>query len=182
MAREIWSLFPEFTVSPVDTVDALLKPGSAKGLNSIMESKSDNHAEIKPFVLSGLRKLAIFCQQHENAEYQALIGKYGANYLKTLLNLYREDDENRATGMTAVVMSTARELVKVTPPAKLTAYYETAKVKAQSDDEEDKAVYWDIVVLLAPWLEPGAVESIFAEALEMTKSDTPMMQKKVNKI
>ena len=177
MAREIWSLFPKFCNSPADSPDALLKPGSAKGLNSILESKSDNHAEIKSYVLSGLRKVAIFCSSNENKAYQQLIGKYAGNYLKTLLNLYRDDSDHQAAAM-----STAREMVQITPAEKLTAYYQTAKEKAQSDDEEDKAIYWDIVVLIAPWLSAEQVEGIFTESLEMTKSDNPMMQKKAWRI
>ena len=88
-------------------------------MNSILESKSDNHAEIKPFVLSGLRKLAIFCRENEKEAYQQLMTKYSANYLKTLLNLYREEGDHQAAAM-----STAREMVKLTPAAKLSAYYQ----------------------------------------------------------
>ena len=82
----------------------------------------------------------------------------------------------------AAAMSTAREMVKLTPAAKLSAYYQTAKEKAQDEAEEDRALYWDIVVLLAPWLESAQVESIFTESLEMTKSDNPMIQKKAWRI
>jgi hypothetical protein len=44
-----------------------------------------------------------------------------------------------------------------------------------------RPIYWDIVVLLIPWLAIEEVKSVFAEALLMTKNETAVMQKKGKK-
>jgi len=64
--REIWSLFPKFCQNLTDGPYEFLKPAYAKGLNSILESKQNHHLEIKQFILTGLRKLAMFSCQDGN--------------------------------------------------------------------------------------------------------------------
>jgi len=40
-------------------------------------------------VISGLRKLAVFANQPEKAQFKATMAKFAPNYMKTLLELYR---------------------------------------------------------------------------------------------
>ena len=115
--REIWALFPKFCQNPIDTPENILKPGSAKGLNSILESESDNHKEVKGYVLSGLRKLAVLSLQDDKKAHRAVLEKYSKNYLKTLLNLYRSKDYS------AAALSTAKEFVKIASTDKITEFY-----------------------------------------------------------
>lgn len=76
-------------------------------------------------------------------------------------------------------MSAAKELVKLTPSSKLTQYYTIAQEKAQNDpDEALRPLYWDIVILIVPWLESTKVDAAFAEALAMARNDSALLQKK----
>ena len=50
---------------------------------------------------------------------------------------------------------------------------QVAQSKAKDDPEETgRLKYWDIVVLLTPWLSPDQVRETFVESLEMTKRET----------
>ena len=60
-----------------------------KGLNSILESGDEHHQQIKHFVISGIRKLALYANDPEKSEFKAIMSKFAPNYLKTLLELYR---------------------------------------------------------------------------------------------
>jgi len=67
----------------------------------------------------------------------------------------------------------------VTPAAKLTQYYTIAQEKANNDpDESMRPLYWDIVILIVPWLESTQVDAAFAEALAMARNDSALLQKK----
>ena len=58
-----------------------------------------------------------------------------------------------------------------------------AEDKAKNDEDEGiKRLYWDIVVLLAPWLPRDHVTKLFSESLEMTKVDNATIQKKAWRI
>ena len=56
------------------------------------------------------------------------------------------------------------------------------KAKSETEEESIRRLYWDIVVLLAPWLPLDDVTKIFNESLEMTKSDNHVIQKKAWRI
>ena len=144
--REIWALFPKFCQNPSDLARDFLKPGAAKGLNAVLESDADNHKgassnyshvfsnlyfnnriiplkEIKPLVLSGIRKLVRFAlrkskdEKHPSNDYKLVMEKYSKNYLKTLLNMYRTNDQS------VLAMSTAKEIIKLTPRDKIIEFY-----------------------------------------------------------
>ena len=100
--REIWALFPQFCQNLVDPATDFLRPAYAKGLNSILESTSEQHRDIKQHVISGLRKLAIFSLLEGKDEYKKVMAKFAPNYLKTLLHMYR------AKELAANVMSAAK--------------------------------------------------------------------------
>ena len=54
-----------------------------------------------------------------------------------------------------------------------------AEDKAKNDpDESNRPLFWDIVVLLTPYLPEGSISQIFNESLEMTKADNATIQKK----
>ena len=54
-----------------------------------------------------------------------------------------------------------------------------AEDKAKNDpDESNRPLFWDIVVLLTPYLPEETISSIFNESLEMTKADNATIQKK----
>lgn len=171
--REIWALFPKFCQNVTDQPTDFLKPAYAKGLNSILESSADHHGEIKQYILSGLRKLCMFSSQPENGEYKTVMKKFSPNYVKTLLNMYRAND------MSANVMSCAKEFVPLLDEPKAIEFYNVAKEKATDDpDESLRPMYWDIVVLLAPWIPVDMIKVLFAEAHEMTKNNGATIQKK----
>ena len=52
-----------------------------------------------------------------NPGYRHVMEKYSKNYLKTLLNMYRTNDES------SLAMSTAKEIVKITPGDKIIEFY-----------------------------------------------------------
>ena len=81
--------------------------------------------EIKPLVLSGIRKLIRFAikksddssNDSSDPGYRHVMEKYSKNYLKTLLNMYRTNDQS------VLAMSTAKEIVKITPGDKIIEFY-----------------------------------------------------------
>ena len=78
------------------------------------------------------------------------MAKFAPNYLKTLLHMYR------ARELGANVMSAAKEFVKMATPQKAQEFFDVAKDKALNEQDENlKPLYWDIVILLAPWLALG---------------------------
>ena len=99
--------------------------------------------------------------------------KYSPNYMKTLLNMYRHKE------LSANVMSCAKEFVKLLNETKSIEFFNVAKDKAQNDpDESTRPIYWDIVVLIAPWVNIEIISNVFNEALEMTKDGGANIQKK----
>ena len=64
-------------------------------------------------------------------------------------------------------------------PQKAQEFFDVAKDKALNDPDENlKPLYWDIVVLLAPWLALENLQTLFTEALDLTKGSNANLQKK----
>ena len=104
---------------------------------------------------------------------KSTMSKFAPNYVKTLLNMYRGRE------LEAAAMATAREFVALTPTSKCVEFYSVALGKARNDpDEALRPVYWDIVVLLAPWIPATELAELFSEAIEMTKASGATSQKK----
>ena len=76
-------------------------------------------------------------------------------------------------------MAAAKEWVKITDSSKLDFYYKVAQDKAQNEPEESlRPLYWDIAILIAPWLKEATVNTAFAEGLAMARNDSALLQKK----